>query len=164
MSEYEAAISVLGIIVVVVAVLLVVFYLLGAIGLYGMGKRAGVKHSWLAFIPILNLYVVGKIIRKLKFFGITINRPEIFLPIATVVVSGLSPFDSLALVLQILLTVLLIFVQYNLIKLYRREEAGLYTVISVLVPFFYSILLFIFRNETPTYDEDDFDYDCSGYY
>jgi len=154
--------------VMLTAFAVLALYLLGAIGLYGMGEKAGVEYSWLAFIPIFNLYVVGKIIRKLRFFGVTIQHPEFFLPLAVIVVSAFSytPFLVTKLVLSLLLSVLLIFAVYDLIKLYRRERAKLYTVLSILIPVFYTILLFALRNEVPQYEEHDMDsyYDSYDYY
>lgn len=154
-----------GFLVLLLTALAFGLYLLGAIGLYKMGKNANVEYSWLAFVPFFNFYVVGKIIRKIKLGKITIGKPELFLPLCVVILSLLSSFDSIiaSLIALLLWIILFVIMPYNLFKLYRRDKATLYTVISLLIPGAYSVLLFILRNESPVYDEEYSEYDYYNY-
>lgn len=42
----------------------IVLYLLQAIGLYKMGEKLQVSNAWLSFIPVANIYALGKIAEK----------------------------------------------------------------------------------------------------
>lgn len=44
-----------------VGIVLLVFYIFNAIGLYSISKKRGYNKAWLAFIPILNWYLMGAI-------------------------------------------------------------------------------------------------------
>lgn len=43
------------------AVIGIVVYILTAIGLYTIAKRRGIRNAWLAFIPVLNVWILGSI-------------------------------------------------------------------------------------------------------
>ena len=47
----------------------IVFYLLRSIGLFVLAKRKGVQHAFIAWIPLIWIFVACKIIGKVKFFG-----------------------------------------------------------------------------------------------
>lgn len=71
MTDLEAAsLLALGLgTIVFFLLLMVVVYIFGAIGLYTMAKRANIQNEWLAFIPIVNTYIIGELIDdKLKWF------------------------------------------------------------------------------------------------
>ena len=42
-------------------ILAAVFYVFFALGLYTMAKRRGLENPWLAWIPVVYLYVIGKL-------------------------------------------------------------------------------------------------------
>ncbi len=56
-----------------VILIAIAVYVITAIGLYKIGARNGVKNSWLAFIPILQYYVVGSICEEYVLFGYRIK-------------------------------------------------------------------------------------------
>lgn len=143
----------------------IVLYFLMAYGLYKMGRNAGVKHSWLAFFPILSYYVMGKILCRLKIGRFTISCPEIVLPIALVVAGNISHLPTgLAFLVLIAVMVISISATYQFFKLYRPEKASLYTVLSTVIPFFFCIFVFMLRNETPQYDDEENSYNDYDYY
>lgn len=39
----------------------IAFYVLGAYGLYKISKNTGMNNAWFSFIPIANLYLIGKL-------------------------------------------------------------------------------------------------------
>ncbi|MBZ4669212.1 MAG: hypothetical protein PWP07_1060 [Epulopiscium sp.] len=54
--------------VLVFAVIFIVLYVLKSIGLFGMAKKAGIENSWLAWIPVADMYIMGKLVGKIKLF------------------------------------------------------------------------------------------------
>ena len=64
--------------------------ILGGLGLYVMAERAGIKHSWLAFLPFANTYYAGKVAGETSFFGKTIKRAGLYAMIAEIVYAALE--------------------------------------------------------------------------
>ena len=73
---------------------------MGGLGLYVMAERAGVKHSWLGFLPFANTYYAGKVAGETSFFGRTIRRSGLYAMIAEIVYCAL---EVCALITRILL-------------------------------------------------------------
>ena len=59
---------------------MLVCLILGGLALYVMAERAGVKHSWLGFIPFANTYYAGKIAGETPFFGRKMKRAGLSTP------------------------------------------------------------------------------------
>ena len=54
--------STIGFIILIICLLSgLIFYILQSIGLMKLAKRNNIKHSWLAFIPVANTYIHGKV-------------------------------------------------------------------------------------------------------
>ena len=54
------------------------FLILGGLGLYKLAGRAGIKHRWMGFVPILNTYYAGKIAGEANFFGQKMQRAGLY--------------------------------------------------------------------------------------
>lgn len=135
----------------------IVLYLLASIGLYGLAKSENTGNEWLAFIPILNFYIIGKILREIKIGGYTIPMLELVLPLASIAVPIAGNILGIAPILGTLVEALLylaylvfsILVMYNFFKRYKGDQATLMTVVSVVLFFMWPIYLFNLRNSKP---------------
>ena len=72
-----AATIVVGFVILILLVFVFAIQLFYCIGLYKMGKRAGVRNSWLAFIFPFDVYVMGKLIgpNRVRMFGRNVDDP-----------------------------------------------------------------------------------------
>ena len=65
---YETAVAsgvaIIGIILLITCALSITMYLFQAIGLYKMGKRLNISAPALAFFPVVNLYVLGRVAQE----------------------------------------------------------------------------------------------------
>lgn len=135
----------------------IAMYVLLAIGLYGLAKNEQTGNEWFAFIPILQFYIVGKILKELKISTYTIPQLELVLPLAPIAVFilgsilGVIPILGalLGLVLNIAYMIFTIMVMYNFFKRYKGDQATLMTVLSVILPFMGPIYVFNLRNARP---------------
>ena len=59
--------------------------ILGGLSLYVMAERAGVKHSWLGFIPFANTYYASKVAGEVSFFGRKMKHAGLFAMLAEIV-------------------------------------------------------------------------------
>lgn len=82
--------KVLMISLIVAAGLYLIGHVFGGIGLYTMAKRAGHKLAWMAFIPVLNTYLSGKLAGETNVFGIKCKRIGLYAAIAEILYISLS--------------------------------------------------------------------------
>lgn len=90
----------LGSILLLLLAVLFVFlnYILSSIAIMKMGQRAGIDESWLAWIPIGNLYIIGRLIKRITFAGKTYEQAEYILPgafLASTILGRIPLFGSL---------------------------------------------------------------------
>ena len=122
-----------------------VLYILGGIGLYRLARARGIRAPWLAFIPLGNFWIIGKLAGEVRIARIRIPGMEFLLPAAIVLLFAIRLFEAgwihiLAAVLFVLLLAAAFF------TLIRREKPGKeipYTLLAVLLPFMGPIFLFI---------------------
>ncbi|MGE5630723.1 MAG: hypothetical protein ACM3TR_06440 [Caulobacteraceae bacterium] len=146
-----------GFISILFLIIAIGLYLLAAVGLYGLSKTENTGNEWFAFIPILQLYIVGKILREIKIGTYTVPMPELVLPLLPIAVgiagkiAGIIPFlgNPLQLLLNLALSVFFIIVLFNFFKRYMGEQAVLMTVLSVILFFMGPVYIFKLRNAKP---------------
>ncbi|MGN0822515.1 MAG: hypothetical protein ACI4NG_01950, partial [Candidatus Gallimonas sp.] len=64
----------------------------GGIGMREMAKKAGLKHSFLAFLPFANTYYAGKIAGESSFFGQKMKRGGLYAMLAEIACFALNVF------------------------------------------------------------------------
>ena len=139
-----------GIFVLFLATLILISYIPASIALYRMAVNCQVENPWLAWVPFANLYIMGLIIRELRFQNYEIPRPELVLPAAAALnfVVGRIPFIGglygLALIFLMGLAL------YRLNSIFKRDSALLFTLLW-LVPLVGPFLLLSISKYDPEY-------------
>lgn len=142
MSSYDgygalAAAAILGsVIVIIIGVALYLFF---AFSLYKLAVKRGIEMPWLAWIPVAQMYIVGKMVKTLKISTFEIPSLEIVLPVAMLANMILGAIPVIGWLISLAYLVLMVLTVYNLYKQYVPEKAVLYTVLSIFgitVPFF----------------------------
>ncbi|MDF2520726.1 MAG: hypothetical protein K0R84_1354 [Clostridia bacterium] len=157
MNDLTALILVGGIASILFFIIGIGLYLLLAFGLYGLAKTEETGNEWFAFVPILQLYIIGKILKEVKISTYTVPSLELVLPIAPVAVTIVTNIldvipvlgPLLSLILNIALTIFSIIVLYNFFKRYKGEQALVMTVLSVILFFMGPIYIYNLRNSRP---------------
>ncbi len=127
----------------------IIIYVLGAIGLYTMAKNKKIENAWLAWIPIVQLYIMGKIIRTLKIGEYEIPQVEVVLPLVAVGGTIFSPIPLIGGLIGIVALIIELFALHKLFTIYRPDQAIVYLIISVVLPFMGPVFIFIMRNDEP---------------
>lgn len=135
----------------------IALYVLMAVGLYNLAKTENTGNEWFAFIPILQLYIIGKILKEIKISTYTIPSLELVLPLAPVTlyvadaILRIVPILGalVALILNIAFIVLYAIVMYNFYKRYKGDQTTVMTILSVIFPFMIPIFIFNLRNAKP---------------
>jgi hypothetical protein len=132
--------AILGFLFFIFLIVGIVLYVIFSYSLYKMAVKQGLENPWMAFIPIAQNYILGKLIKTLKVFDYEIPRIEIVLPVAALVVLALSQIEVLGSLISLANFILMLFALNKLYKIYKPENAVLYTVLSIFglpVPFIF---------------------------
>lgn len=126
--------------------ILIAFYVLGSFGLMRLAQNKGIENAWLAWIPIGNLYILGKIVENVKIGTWEIPKLEVVLPLVAVGMIVISWIPVLGTLVSLAVVVFNGFVLYKLFSKYRPEQAVLYTVLSIVLALSW-LFLFIIRED-----------------
>ena len=65
-----------------------VLHILQGIGLYTLSRRARLRHSWIAFLPFVNSYAIGRLAGECSFFGKKTKHAGIYYALSEVACSA----------------------------------------------------------------------------
>lgn len=118
-------------------------YVLTSIGLMNLAKNAGINNPWLAWIPIANLWIWGELVsEKLNGKG----GKKVLLITLAYFVTQFIPFINI--LTAIAYAIFAIILSFWLFQKYT-EKPVLHTILSILIPIYSPILLFVIRNNEP---------------
>ena len=161
-------------------VLGIVQYVFFGLGLYNLGKNRGMKNTYLAFIPIANLYYLGRIADEIR---LTMNKQQVHakrLLIISIIEYVLVFLDTMifsfcaimgvmtktfsigllalifflcfaTLIFEIIKMVFQYLALYQIYKEYSPANATVFIVLSVIFPVIMPFLLFSVRNNKSGY-------------
>ena len=138
-------------------------YLLPAIALFKMARKAGYKYPWLAFIPIAQTYLEFVLprrefnlffkTRKRNYMGILFLLMT-YLGSTIIVMLNVVPAigQLLDLALPIVLMAFAWRKKYDMIRTFRDKELALpISIVSIFIPAVYSVMLVLSMNKEPEY-------------
>lgn len=142
---------------------MVLEYLLPAIALFKMAKKAGYKYPWLAFIPIAQTYL--EFVLPRREFNLLIKTKKrnymgiLFLVLTyfgTSIIVALNVVPAVGQLLDIALPIVLMAMawrkRYDMLVTFRDKELAIpISIISIFLPWVYSIVLIISMNKEPEY-------------
>lgn len=137
-----------GVFSIIAGLIGLIFYILTAVGLHKMAKDKGIHFAWLAWIPVFQIYLVGKLDDD-KVLGIP--AAGIILLIFPIITALSEFFFGLGFITGIITAFGYIFeiaAYYKLMHIYTNH-AILYTVSGVICPALMGLWIFLHRNSTP---------------
>ena len=151
--------STIGFIILIICLLSgLIFYILQSIGLMKLAKRNNIKHSWLAFIPVANTYIHGKVAfeDKIKTFTLlsikiisTIISSSYYLNLVLSYVNFHTVYTSNNTIANVFSWTYIIFLFYASYQIFKKysDKAVIMLVFSVLsCGLLTPIFLFAIRN------------------
>jgi hypothetical protein len=127
----------------------IAMYILAALGLYKLATNRNIENPWLAFVPIANLYILGLLVKKVNMGTFEVPSIELVLPAGCIAVAILGGIPLIGWLLNIAYLVLGLFTLYKLYSMYRPQQAIVWIILSVILPFMGPVFIFIMRNDTP---------------
>lgn len=131
---------------------LLALYVFKSIGFMDMANNRGMENAWLAWVPVADLYIGGKLVEEIDFLGMRITNMGLWLPLLNVL--SLFFVSSIILVLELIywgIFVFFLFYLYRLYCIYAPSKATLYTVFSIIG--LWPIFVFMIRNNKPLINE-----------
>jgi len=135
-----AYLAILGMFLFIFAFVGIVLYVIFSFAFYKMAVNAGIENAWLAWIPVAQWYVLAQIIKSLRIAGYDVPYLEFVLPGATVIALILNRIPVIGSLVSIANFVLLLFALNKLYKMYKPDQAVLFTVLSIFglpIPFIF---------------------------
>lgn len=134
------ALAIFTVSILIFILISIAFYIIFAYALYKMAVNAGLENPWMAWIPILQWYILGKLIKTLKIGNYDIPSIELVLPVASLLVVVLNRIEIIGSLLSLANFILTLFALNKLYKMYKPDQATLFTVLSIFglpIPFIF---------------------------
>jgi hypothetical protein len=144
MSGLGALLALGALVTLLFTVIGLAFYVLKSIGLYTLANNRGIENSWLAWIPVADLYIMGLLVGEMDILNYHLDNLGLWCPVIFVGGAVLGRIPVLGVVIQLALFIFAIYFLYKLLEKYT-PQAVLYTVLSI-IPGLFAIFLFIIRN------------------
>lgn len=133
--------AVLFILMVVFAIIVYVFT---AISIMTLANRNNISNSWLAWIPVANLYLFSSLIKekfKIPYFE--------WILVVGVAALGIASINSLVLcLLALTLYIILLIIFHEIFKKYSKSYV-LLTIFGIMFPILLPFFLFTIKNNEP---------------
>lgn len=145
-----------------IGVLVLGLYVLKSLALMQMAKDKGVNNPWLAWIPILDVYILGHILGQLdshihvnsQVVGgvdcgvhLKVAKPEIVLTVLYLIMLFGDIVPIIGSAIALLAGLLLLVALYELYRMFDNKNALLYTILSGVFMPLIPIFLFMNRNK-----------------
>lgn len=134
-----------GIGLIISSIFGLIVYILSALGLHTLAKRAGLKHGWIAWIPICQWYLLGELIGD-KLFGISGMKWILVLAPIVLGIVGMFTDGFFFGVLTLLVYILEVGAYYKLFRIYKPQSALFYTITGFIISPLLGLYLFLIRN------------------
>jgi hypothetical protein len=121
----------------------IILYFIFAYALFVMAKDKNIDNFWMAWIPILQLYILGRLVESIKILDYEIPRIELAFPLFGVVAIILNKVPILGMILSLLYFIFTLIVLNKLYKIYDEDKATVFTILSIFgfpVPFIFMYL------------------------
>lgn len=131
-----------------------VAYIVGAVALKKMADKLGVENSWLAFIPIANAFILGKVAGdRLDFFGLQIENLAIILLVGTAFSGLLGRIPLIGFLIVIAFAILTFATLYKVYLTFVPNSAMLYLILSIVLAFIAPFLLLAASTKEPIVED-----------
>lgn len=135
---------------VVLGIIGIVNYVLMSIGLMKMAQNEEIENPWLAWVPIGNFWIMGKLIKTIELGSNKWEQAELILVIAAAGSIILGAIPVIGTIVSLAVAVLSILVMYKIYKMYAPDNAMLYLILSIVFAIIAPGIIFMkIKDNTP---------------
>lgn len=137
----SSVIAFIGGFIFVLMILVIVLYVLAALGMQAMARKLGIENPWIAWIPVVNVYTLGKIAGdQVTIFNKVISKLGVVLLVGGICIGIISFIPIIGLLAGIAYAVIYFVALYKVYRIFAENSATLYLVFSIIIsvtaPFF----------------------------
>lgn len=152
-SDISALLAIFLGIFLILALLCICNYVLTGVAYYKMAKKLDLENKWLAWIPVGQKFLLGKIAGdRATIFGKELRDVSIVLLAITLAAIALSIVPIIGVLLSIASIVMYYITLYKVLRIFKEESAVLYLVLSIVFAItilFQPILLLVLSRKEP---------------
>lgn len=128
-------------------VYLALTYVACAYSLYIIGRRNNVRNSWLAFIPVLQYYVIGSICEEYQLLGVRLKKLE-WVMCALALLQILTRFSTVfgAGVIGFIAGLIIALIMHKFFYLFCPERAVIYAILCAFGRLPLAVILFLIKD------------------
>lgn len=126
----------------------IVIYAACAYSLYVIAKRNNVSNPWIAFVPILQYYVIGSLCEEYQLLGVRIKRLDIVMCVLAFI-QALAGFSSVfgAGIIGLAVAVLIALVMHKFFSMFDSSTAVIFSVLCFFGRVPLAIILFLTKDK-----------------
>jgi len=126
----------------------VALYVIFSYSLYMIVKKRNMENPWISWIPIANMYFVGKLTGDIKIFSLSLTNMEIILPLAFALFIGLKYIPLVGFILSAIGLLVIVVSFHKLYEKFDADNAFILTILTAILPVIAApIIMFIYRNK-----------------
>ncbi len=133
-------------------------YIMSAIGLYSIAKNNHVDNPWIAFIPIVQFYIIGKMIREYQLFGHVIGHTEWIIVLLSLIETAAAFIPIFGFLIGLAANILRLLLLHKFFYLFDPGRALLYTILCILGSLPLAIILLVLKNKQSTLTPGTYQY------
>ncbi|MDY0236474.1 MAG: hypothetical protein RBR71_10615 [Gudongella sp.] len=129
-------------------------YIVSAIALKRMADKLSVENSWLAWVPIANVYILGKVAGdKLDLFGYQIDNLAIILLAGSVISGAISGIPVIGFLVAVAFAILSFATLYKIYLIFVPDSAMLYLILSIVLAIIAPFILYAASKKEPIIED-----------
>ena len=134
MDNYSNGLAFLGGLFFILLIVGIILYVIMALGMYAMASKLRIENPWLAWIPVANIYLMGKIAGdQITLFKKDIPKLGLVLVIGAIAIGIISAIPVIGQLACIAYAVLSFATMYKIYRIFAEKNAVLYLVLSIII-------------------------------
>jgi len=133
--------AILGGFIFIIAILGIILYIIMALGMQTMARKLGIENPWIAWIPVVSAYTLGRIAGdKITIFNKVIPKLGLVLLIGGIAIGAISFIPYINVLAGIAYAIVYYVALFKVYRIFAEDSAVLYLVFSIIInvtaPFF----------------------------
>lgn len=126
----------------------ILLYIVFSYSLFIMVKKRNMPNPWMAWIPIVNFYCIGKMVGPISIFKLNLTNTEIILPLAFCLFIGLAYIPLVGFILSAAGLLVIVMAMNKLYQQFDPENSFVLTILTAILPVLAApVIMFIYRNK-----------------
>lgn len=134
MNDYSSIFAVMGAFIFIAIIIGIILYVFMALGMQSMATKLKIENPWLAWIPIVNIYLIGRIAGdQVTIFNKTIQKLGLVLLIGCICAGVISAIPIIGFIACIAYAIIYFVALYKIYRIFAENNAVLFCILSIVL-------------------------------